>query len=153
MAICDICHELMPGTNASQQWAAVDGLRAGWVVATFAQVSECFPLVEHALRLKTVMDPRATITTFMAQLWIDQMRRSFGESDWLLCPKCAGFLHTRAAAKPLPSKEPAGPPSSDLAKSIPVRCRCGKRWEVDASLAGKRILCSACQERVSVPDR
>ena len=34
---------------------------------------------------------------------------------------------------------------------LPVTCPCRHRWEVDDSLAGKRLLCPACHERVAVP--
>src|SRR5688572_21574251 len=34
--------------------------------------------------------------------------------------------------------------------SIPVSCSCGNRWEVDDALAGKRILCPECDQRVAV---
>lgn len=37
--------------------------------------------------------------------------------------------------------------------STQVKCPCGNEWQVDDSLAGKRILCSACSRRVPVPEK
>jgi hypothetical protein len=94
MAICDICKEVMPGIHHSQIFKPGTPIPIGWKIAEHDEIVQSRDLLKHAIMVNFQqfgMSSEQSTDEYM-QMWVKELNSRHGQTDWMLCPTCSGFL-------------------------------------------------------------